>query len=197
MLALATYHLSTLILLGLLAVATMVDMRRHRIPNLVSLGGLLLGLGLTAGLLGPGTEGLLPALGGATLCLLIFLPFHLTGGMGAGDVKLMAMVGAYLDPLHALLAAGLSLGAGSLLGLGILLLRRGTGLMLRRNLSTFHCLAVTGIWSYIPPAAGEPAATRFPYALAIAVGTLATLWWTGALSDFINLSRSFLLWIIS
>jgi prepilin peptidase CpaA len=172
-------------------------MRRHRIPNLISLGGLVLGLGMSLALLGPGSQGLLPALGGMALCLFIFLPFYRGGGMGAGDVKLMAMVGVYLDPLHALLAAGLSLGAGSLLGLGILLLRRGAGLMLRRNLSALHCLAVTGQWSYVPPAAQEPAAVRFPYALAITTGTLATLWWTGTLSEFFNLSRAFLLWIIS
>jgi len=197
MLALATYHISTLLLLGLLVSATLVDMRYHRIPNLISLGGLVLGLGLNICFLGMGTQGLLSALGGATLCLLLFLPFHMTNGMGAGDVKLMAMAGAYLDPLHALLAAGLSLGAGSLLGLGILLMRRGAGMMARRYVSTFQCLTVTGKWSYVPPAADEPAATRFPYALAIATGTLATLWWSGTLSDFINLSRSFLLWIIS
>ena len=96
---------------------------------------------------------------------------------------------------HALLAAGLSLGAGSLMGLGILLWRRGATLMARRYLSTFQCLTVTGKWSYVPPGGDEPAATRFPYAAAIAVGTLATLWWSGTLSEFIYLARSFLLWI--
>jgi len=197
MLALATHQLSTLLLLGLLAGAVLIDMQRHRVPNLISLGGLVLGLGLNVWLLGPGTEGLLAALGGVLLGLLVFLPFYATGGMGAGDVKLMAMVGAYLDPLHALLAAGLSLAAGSLMGLGILLLRRGTSCMARRYTSTFQCLAVTGKWSYVPPAADEPAAARFPYALAIALGTLATLWWSGTLSEFIYLSRDFLLWIIN
>ena len=68
--------------------------------------------------------------------------------------------------------------------------------MARRYASTLQCLALTGNWSFVPPAGDEPAATRFPYALAIATGTLATMWWSGTLSDFINLSRSFLLWII-
>ncbi|HYQ72753.1 MAG TPA: hypothetical protein VET88_12600, partial [Gammaproteobacteria bacterium] len=62
---------------------------------------------------------------------------------------------------------------------------------------TFQCLAVTGRWSYVPPEAHEPAAARFPYALAIALGTLAALWWSGTLFNFINLSRAFLLWIIN
>jgi prepilin peptidase CpaA len=195
MLALATYQVSTLLLLSLLAAAAVIDLRRHRIPNLISLGGILLALGLQAWFVGLGSEGLLAALGGMALGLLIFIPFYATGGMGAGDVKLMAMAGAFLGPQHALLAAGLSLGAGSLMGLGILLWRRGATLMAHRYLSTFQCLTVTGKWSYVPPGGDEPAATRFPYAAAIAVGTLATLWWSGTLSEFIYLARSFLLWI--
>jgi prepilin peptidase CpaA len=197
MLALATNQISTLLLLGLLTGTVLIDMRRHRIPNLISLGGLLLGLVLNIWLLGLGTQGLLSALGGVLLALLIFLPFYAMGGMGAGDVKLMAMVGAFVDPLHAMLAAGLSLAAGSLMGLGILLIRRGAGCMARRYASTFQCLAVTGKWSYVPPAVDEPAAVRFPYALAITLGTLATLWWSGTLSNFIYLSRAFLLWIFN
>jgi prepilin peptidase CpaA len=197
MLALATNQISTLLLLGLLASATLVDLRCQRVPNLISLGGLVLGLGLNAWFLGLGAQGLLAALGGVLLTLLIFLPFYATGGMGAGDVKLMAMVGAYVDPLNALLAAGLSLAAGSLIGLGILLMRRGAGCMTRRYISTFQCLAITGKWSYVPPAADEAAALRFPYALAIALGTLATLWWSGTLSDFVYLLKDFLSWIIN
>jgi len=197
MLSLATYQVSTLLLLCLLVGAALVDIRSHRVPNLISLGGLVIGLGLNIWFLGAGTQGLLAALGGVLVALLVFLPFYAAGGMGAGDVKLMAMVGAFVDPLHALLAAGLSLGAGSLMGLGILLMRRGATTMARRYRSTFQCLAVTGKWSYVPPAAGEPAAARFPYAFAIALGTLATMWWSGTLSDFIYLSRAFLLWIIN
>ena len=197
MLSLATYHISTLLLLGLLLAAALVDMRRHRVPNLISLGGLVIALGLNTWLLGLGTQGLLSALGGVLVALLIFLPFYAMGGMGAGDVKLMAMVGAFVDPRHAMLAAGLSLAAGSLMGLAILLYRRGALLMARRYASTFQCLAVTGKWSYVPPSVDEPAAVRFPYAIAIALGTLATLWWSGTLSDFIYLSRAFLQWIFN
>jgi prepilin peptidase CpaA len=197
MLALATYHISTLLLLTLLASAAVIDMRHHRVPNLISLGGISIAFALYTGLLGFGHDGLLTGLAGMTIGLLIFLPFHVMGGMGAGDVKLMAMAGTFLDPLHAMLAAGLSLAAGSLMGLGILLTRRGATLMARRYVSTFQCLAITGKWSYVPPAADEPAATRFPYALAIATGTLATQWWSGNLSDCFYLSRAFLLWIFS
>ena len=197
MLALATYQLSTLLLLCLLATAALIDLRSHRIPNWLTLGGTVVALGLYIGLLGFTDYGLLEGLGGLAVGFIIFLPFYVTGGMGAGDVKLMAMAGTFLGPYHALLAAGLGLGMGSLMGLAILLYRRGAVLMARRYLSTFQCLTVTGKWNYVPPADDEPAASRFPYAAAIAVGSLATLWWTGTLTDFTDMTRSLLLWIFN
>jgi prepilin peptidase CpaA len=197
MLALATHHLSTLLLLGLLAAAALIDLRSHRVPNWISLGGTVLALGLYIALPGAGREGLLTGLGGCAVGLAIFLPFYIKGGMGAGDVKLMAMAGTFLGPYHALLAAGLGLGMGSLLGLTILLYRHGALLMARRYLSTFQCLTVTGKWCYVPPAADEPAAQRFPYAAAIAIGTLATLWWTDTLPEFTDMTRALLLWIFN
>jgi prepilin peptidase CpaA len=197
MLALTTYQISTLLLLSLLTTAVLIDMRRHQVPNWLSLGGTVLALGLYIALLGFGTDGLLTGLGGWAVGLAVFLPFYLMGGMGAGDAKLMAMAGTFLGPLDALLAAGLGLGAGSLMGLAVLLYRRGALLMVRRYLSTFQCLVVTGTWNYVPPAADEPAATRFPYAAAIAAGTLATLWWTGTLSESTDMVRALVLWIFN
>jgi len=197
MLALATFQLSTLLLLVLLAVAAVIDMRSHRIPNWLSLGGVLPVLVLYVALLGFGSDGLLAGLGGWAIGLAVFLPLYMMGGMAAGDVKLMALAGSFLGPLHALLAAGLALGAGSVMGLAILVYRRGALLMARRYASTFQCLAITGKWSYVPPQADEPAAQRFPYAAAVGVGTLATLWWNGTLSDFTELTRAFLLWIFN
>jgi prepilin peptidase CpaA len=197
MLALATYQLSTLLLLVLLAVAAVIDMRSHRIPNWLSLGGAALALVAYTVLLGTGKDGLLIGLGGWAVGLAVFLPFYVMGGMSAGDVKLMAMAGVFLDPLHALLASGLALGAGSLMGLAILFYRRGGLLMAQRYVSTLQCLAMTGRWSYVPPQTDEPAAQRFPYAAAVGVGTLATLWWNGTLIDFTELAQAFLLWIFN
>lgn len=197
MLALATYQLSTLLLLVLLIMAAVIDLRQHRVPNWLSLGGAVLALLTYAELLGTGNIGLLAGMGSWAIGLAVFLPLYLLGGMGAGDVKLMAMAAAFFDPRLALLASGLALGTGSLMGLAILFYRRGGLLMARRYLSTFRCLLVTGTWSYIPPLQTEPAAQRFPYAAAISVGALATLWWSGMLFDFTDMSRAFLSWIFS
>jgi prepilin peptidase CpaA len=173
--ALATYPAMIFVLLCLLAVAVWTDLMSHRIPNTLTLAMLVSGLGMQAW--AAGATGVLAALGGAAIGFGIFLPFYLLHGMGAGDVKLMAGVGAYLGMHGVLLAAGLSLGIGSVIGLVLLLVHRGLKPATQRYGSTLRHLAVTGKWSYVPPASGEAAAKRFPYAIAIGLGTAAALWW--------------------
>jgi prepilin peptidase CpaA len=87
----------------LLSAAAVVDVRQLRIPNALSLGGALLGLALWTS--HAGVSGLLGGIGGMLLGAVVFLPFYLMKGMGAGDVKLMGAVGAFLGPFHAFLAA--------------------------------------------------------------------------------------------
>jgi hypothetical protein len=67
----------------------------------------------------------------------------------------------------------------------VILIRKG-GLMdlLVRYFSTLKCLLLTGKLSHIPPKPGEVASVKFPYATAIGIGTLATLWEMGALQGF-------------
>jgi prepilin peptidase CpaA len=86
--------LTTALLLLFLAGAVITDLRARIIPNVLVLSGALSGV-LLAGL-HPEGIGLLRALGGLALGLAIFLPLYLLRAMGAGDVKLMAMAGAFL-----------------------------------------------------------------------------------------------------
>jgi prepilin peptidase CpaA len=84
---------------------------------------------------------------GALTGLLLFLPMYLLRGMGAGDIKLMATIGAFAGPLLTLqIAAGTCL-AGGALSLGYLSAPR------------------------------QSAKSRMPYVPAIAMGTLAVLAW--------------------
>ncbi|ADE14568.1 peptidase A24A prepilin type IV [Nitrosococcus halophilus Nc 4] len=159
-------------LLGfLLAAASYRDLKSHRIPNVLTFGGALLGLILQVWFLG--LEGLLSGLGGLTLGLLLYLPFYLLGGMGAGDVKLLAAVGAFLGAKAILWVAILSLLAGSVIGMGVLLVR---GIFLevwRPYATTAKFLLLAG--TYIPPEINRTLNTRFPYAVAIAAGTLGAV----------------------
>lgn len=173
MIAESTSHIPYITLFALLAAAAWIDMRKHRIPNLISLGGAMAGLLMNTGLYG--LDGFLAGLGGLSLAFVIMLPFYLLRGMGAGDVKLMAAVGAFIGPHQVLLAVGLTLGAGSIAGLTMLVLHRGVGQAFQRYWFTFRGLVTTGTWLYSPPKQNEAAAIRFPYALAIALGTGAAL----------------------
>lgn len=103
-------------LMAVLAIAVASDVRERRIANR------LVVIGLVAGLVGhtwlSGAAGFGIGSAGACVGLLCLLPFYISGGMGAGDVKLMAMCGAFLGPVHVIVAAVASLLVGGLLGVG-------------------------------------------------------------------------------
>jgi len=95
--------LATKVLLLMLVIpAAVYDYRQRRIPNWLVLAGILTGLAMNVFLLydnpSPFT-GLAFALEGLGLALLVYFPLYLLRGMGAGDVKLMAAVGAVVGPL--------------------------------------------------------------------------------------------------
>jgi prepilin peptidase CpaA len=108
----------------------------------------------------------------------LLLPFHLGRGMGPGDVKLMAMVGAFLGPVGGLIAAALALVAGMLLGfiavLGAHMTRDRSRLLVEKKVDVSCSSAASGVGG------GGVRMLRFPYALAIGIGTLTSLWLFGA-----------------
>lgn len=173
--------LSSGILLSLLAAATIADFARRRIPNLIVLAGLLLGLGLNAllpegfGLFnryGPGGLGLAAALGGMLVGGGLLLPLYALRAMGAGDVKLMAMVGAFLSPSQAFWAGLLVLLVGGGLSLAYAL-KTGAVRRMFANLRLIFLGALSSLLLRDSPdlsVSGETAG-RVPYGLAIMVGT--------------------------
>lgn len=91
--------------------------------------------------------------------------------MAAGDVKMMAVVGCFLDMPSALWAGAYSLMAGGVLGVAYLLYRGHFGKLLLRY------WAMASLRARIPAEDGDAARHRFPYAVAIAAGTLLSLFW--------------------
>jgi leader peptidase (prepilin peptidase)/N-methyltransferase len=115
-------------LFALLAVF-FIDLENRIIPDEISLGGTALGL-----LVSPWTIGLLEAaLAAATGAAILFLlgwgyqRVRGRAGMGLGDVKLAAMLGAFLGFPGLLLTVLLASFLGSLVGLGMVALRRADG----------------------------------------------------------------------
>ena len=103
-----------MIMLALLAIALLSDMRERRIPNQLVIIGLLVGLAGHTWL--AGFSGFTFAALGAFVGLLCLLPFYMSGGLGAGDVKLMAMCGAFLGPLQVAVTSVASLLVGGVIG---------------------------------------------------------------------------------
>src|SRR6266404_73195 len=167
------YKLIVLALLcAILAIAVYGDVRRHRISNRLSLLGLMAGLGLQY--VGSGLQGVTSGLLGAGVGLACFAPFYLLRSMGAGDVKLLAAVGAFLGPQGAFYAALFSLLAGGLGAIGYVLWRS-----LRAAVSSFvhEGFAAAGASAFI--AAQLARRDRLPFALPIAVGGIAACWYSG------------------
>jgi prepilin peptidase CpaA len=92
----ATPSLPACLLLVLCTIAAITDLRRGLIPNWLTLPPLLLAPPALALVHGPGA--LAASLLGALLCGIVPLLLFLRGGMGGGDVKLLAAAGAIAGP---------------------------------------------------------------------------------------------------
>ncbi len=101
--------------------AVIDDLRRRTIANWLTGSGLLAGLVLAT--LAGGVRGFLLALGGAAAGFSLFWICYRLGGLGGGDLKLMAAFGALLGPAAILTAAVLAAIAGALLAGLVLLVR--------------------------------------------------------------------------
>src|SRR4030095_1932515 len=85
------------LLVGLTAVVGCLhDLRNRRIPNYLTFGSAALAV-LYAGV-AAGWAGLCVALAGWSVGIVLFIPFFLLRGMGGGDVKLLAALGAWVGP---------------------------------------------------------------------------------------------------
>ena len=104
------------IAVGLVAMVT--DFKRREIDNWLVVAALVAGLGWQVGQ--HGWIGIFHALAGAAAGFGVFLVFYLLGGMGGGDVKLMAGFGALLGLGRLLEAALWTAAVGGLLALGFL-----------------------------------------------------------------------------
>ena len=77
---------------ALLAGSLFWDLRERRIPNFLTFTGILVGLGLQTAIYG--VDGLLGSFLGLGLGLLVLFPLFAVSKFGAGDVKLLAAIGA-------------------------------------------------------------------------------------------------------
>lgn len=134
--------------------ATVEDLSRRRISNWIPAAAFV--SGFSAMTLDRGWRGAGSSLLGCAAGFAVFLVFYLLGGMGGGDVKLMAGFGAILGVERLLDAALWTAGCGGLIAL-----------------ITIAGSAVRNRWSKEPAAARQ--VQSIPYAPAIALGALLAL----------------------
>ena len=160
----------------LLIAAAVIDYRTFRIPNWLTVGGTVLGLLFSTVDSAQPLLGFLWALGAAAVGLLILLPGYALRIMGAGDVKLMAMVGAFLGLPQILPAVLFSFVTGGIAALLFALISN----RMARLAGNVHDIVEGMVLSTI---AGQrlggmaPAASigKLPYGVSISAGTLLYL----------------------
>lgn len=162
------------VLFALLILAAVSDCRTYKIPNWLTLAGIVFGLSYnTIVPLSPHT-GFMWAFKGLSLGFLIMLPLYALKAIGAGDVKLMAMIGAFLGvpaTFHAVIAIFIAGGAAAL---GFALFHRVLGRMLSNIKDVAQTMLLSAIGGITPAAQIEAGRSvgKLPYGVSMSIGTI-------------------------
>jgi prepilin peptidase CpaA len=164
----------TIAVLLLVSVAVAFDVHTRRIPNALNFGAAA--AAVCFAFFQGGFSGTTSALAGWLLGAALFFPFFAIGGMGAGDVKLLAALAAWLGPFDAVYLAFFSSLAGGVAAL-VFSVMRGYG---RQAVSNIWLMLTHWRVVGLRPVPGltlrDGPAPRLAYAIPIAVGALCTLW---------------------
>lgn len=154
--------------------ACVTDLRSRRIPNLLTFGAGLVAVGFHA--LAPQGQGVSNGLLGLATGLAVFFPVFALGALGAGDVKLMAAIGAWLGWEPVIWVALYGAVAGGVLALLVAVANGYLRQALRNVCTLVQYWWLTGVRP-LPQLTLEAGHTlRLPYALPIFVGLVVTVW---------------------
>ena len=156
------------------AAACVTDFRTRRIPNLLTFGAT--GAALAYGAATGGLPGLGVAAAGWAVGCLLFLPWFALGGMGAGDVKLLAALGAWIGPGAVVWLALYAAVAGGVFALVVTTARGYVGTMFRNLWLLLMYWRVAGVRPHPEMTLATGRGPRLPYAFPITAGAVAVLW---------------------
>jgi prepilin peptidase CpaA len=156
------------------AAACITDFRSRRIPNTLTFGASAAAVVFWA--ISGGLTGLGFSLAGWLVGCLLFLPWFLLRGMGAGDVKLLAALGAWVGPGTALWIALYAGIAGGVLAIVVTLAAGYLGTMVRNVWGLLMFWRVAGVQPHPDLTLATAAGPRLPYAFPITAGAVAVLW---------------------
>ena len=158
-------------------VAAATDLRSQRVPNIVTVPAALVGVGLHG--MAAGGAGLVFSGSGLVVGFGLLIAFYAVGGMGAGDVKLMAAVGSFVGAKTILTVFLLTTLIGGVYALGLWLVpevrRLGLYGFAREAWVTLKGVLLTGeVGDLLGTRDGRP---KLCYAVCIALATLAVQIW--------------------
>jgi prepilin peptidase CpaA len=162
-----------------LVVAAVIDGRQLKVPNWLTFPFIITGWVYSFAYFG--MSGLLWSLGGTVVGLALLLPAYAIGGMGAGDVKLLAGVGAWMHATHTFWGFAYSVIIGAVIAVGMVLYHRS----FRKHAMQFWMIAQEIMVIKDPNELSEIAAQRkpsmmlLPYGIPIAIGCIAYFFCSG------------------
>jgi prepilin peptidase CpaA len=165
----------TVVLLALVVIAGVIDYRSYRIPNWLTFGGALVGLASSTLVAGQPLDGFLWALAGLAAGLVVMIPLYALRVMGAGDVKLMAAVGAFLGFPAILYAVLFTFIAGGVAAVVFALAHKASRRMADNVGAIAWSMTLGAMTGTSPVASLKQAGSigKLPYAISIGIGTIA------------------------
>jgi len=157
-----------IVLLSALVIASLTDIAWRRVPNYITFPLAAFGMALHFDI--SGFNGLIFSFSGILAGGGLLILFYLMGGMGAGDVKLLAAVGSFLGPVQVLHAFVYCAFIGGLYSIVVLYRHSVLRTSLERCVSAPVDFLRTGQWFWSPTPA-EKKLPRLCYAVAISLGT--------------------------
>ncbi|HVA47603.1 MAG TPA: prepilin peptidase [Pirellulales bacterium] len=180
--AIAARHWPVWFVTAALVVAAAIDGWKLKVPNWLTFPFIVSGW-VYCGAAG-GWEGLAHSLLGTAAGLGVLLPLYAIGGMGAGDVKLLAGVGAWVGATVTLYAFCLSAVVGGVIAVAMVAWRRAW----KKHQSQFWMILGEIMTVRQPERLAAIAAGRkssmllLPYGIPIAIGTILYFAWAGMLA---------------
>jgi prepilin peptidase CpaA len=163
-----------LVALAIAACACVTDIRSRRIPNLLTFGGAL--AGVLFHVMTDSTHGLLISTTGWVVGLIVYLLPFLLGGLGAGDVKLVAALGAWLGPQAVAWLALYAGVAGGVAALAVGLFHSYLSQALRNIYLLLMQWRVVGLRPLHEVSLAGSRGPRVAYAVPVLAGLIATIW---------------------
>lgn len=167
-----------------LVVAAVIDGLQLKVPNWLTFPMIVSGWVYSIGFSGlPWYEGLMYSMAGTVVGLLLLLPAYAIGGMGAGDVKLMAGIGAWVWVEVTMYSFAVSAVVGGVIAVCMVLISKSWQKHHGQFWMIWNEILTVKDPDQLAAIATErkPSMMLLPYGIPMAIGTIAYFAWSGML----------------